>query len=141
MKLSSTNGLAVQDYFTPQDQASLAAGDTDLGSGGAVACYQIRWGSASHPHLMTGAGKEGTIYLLDRDNMGHYNDNNDKQNVQKLQSVIVEVWSSGAYWNHLRYYQGSGDVMRAFAITNGVFNTSQVMQSGDEFWIPRSDHR
>jgi uncharacterized repeat protein (TIGR03806 family) len=136
LKLSTTNGLAIADYFTPYDQASLASGDVDLGSGGPM-LLPDSMGSATHPHLMIGCGKEGTIYLVDRDGMGGYNANNNNQIVQSLPNAVYGVWSSPAYWNHLIYYQGSGDIMRAFAITNGYFtNTAPVTQSKDNFGFP-----
>ncbi len=72
MKLSTTNGLQVADYFTPYNQASLQSADEDLGSGGPVLLPDAV-GSVAHPHLIVGAGKEGKIHLVDRDNMGHYN--------------------------------------------------------------------
>ena len=72
VKLSTTNGLAVADYFTPYNQATLAANDTDLGSGGTI-LLPDSVGSAAHPHLMVGCGKDGILHLVDRDNMGHYN--------------------------------------------------------------------
>src|SRR4029077_2459465 len=64
MKLSTVNGLTVADYFTPHDQGTLAANDTDLGSGGPV-LLPDEVGSVAHPHLIVGSGKSGTIYLVD----------------------------------------------------------------------------
>jgi hypothetical protein len=62
----------VADYFTPYNQPRCKTSDADLGSGGPLLLPDSA-GSAAHPHLIVGAGKEGKIYLLDRDNMGHYN--------------------------------------------------------------------
>jgi mono/diheme cytochrome c family protein len=119
VKLSTTNQVEVADYFTPSDQATLAANDTDLGSGGSL-LLPDSVGSAAHPHLLVGCGKEGTIYLLDRDNMGQYNPTGDTQIVQELAGAVDGAWSSPAYFNNTIYYQTSGDVMRAFTITNGA---------------------
>ncbi|MBU6410408.1 MAG: hypothetical protein KGR98_08465, partial [Verrucomicrobia bacterium] len=72
VKLSTSRGLAVADYFTPFNQATLQAGDVDLGSGSPVLLPDDA-GSAAHPHLLLGGGKESKLYLVDRDDMGHFN--------------------------------------------------------------------
>jgi hypothetical protein len=132
VKLSSTNRLAAADYFTPYDQATLAANDTDLGSGGPL-LLPDSVGSAAHPHLMVGCGKEGTIYLVDRDNMGHYNPINNNQIVQSLPGAVGGTWSSPAYLNQRIYYQGTGDVMKAFTITNGVIAATPASEATTSF--------
>ncbi len=132
VKLSATNRLTVADYFTPYDQATLAANDTDLGSG-APLLLPDSVGSAAHPHLIVGCGKEGTIYLVDRENMGHYNALNNNQIVQSLPGAVGGTWSSPAYFNNEIYYQGTGDVMKAFAITNGVITAAPASESRTSF--------
>ena len=69
------------DYFTPFNQAAMQAADADLGSGGPLLLPDDA-GSAAHPHLIVGGGKAGIIFLVDRDNMGHYNPADDHQIVQ-----------------------------------------------------------
>ena len=69
-------GLKVADFFTPFNNAQLNGGDTDLGSGGTVILPDAV-GSAAHPHLLIGAGKEGKLYLVDRENMGGFTPNTD----------------------------------------------------------------
>ncbi len=132
VKLSTTNGLKVADYFTPYNQLSLAVNDTDLGSGGTILLPDSA-GSVAHPHLMVGAGKAGTLHLVDRDNMGHFNSTNDNQIVQEVPGAISGAWSTPAYFNNHIYYQGSGDVMRAFLITNGVIVPTPTSISGTSF--------
>ncbi|HZY89215.1 MAG TPA: hypothetical protein VFE78_30610, partial [Gemmataceae bacterium] len=69
-------GLKAVDYFTPFNQQNLDNGDVDLGSGGPFLLPGSA-GSTAHPHLLVGSGKEGRIYLIDRDNMGHFDPNTD----------------------------------------------------------------
>jgi uncharacterized repeat protein (TIGR03806 family) len=132
MRLSTTNGLGVADYFTPYNAAQLAANDTDLGSGGTI-LLPDSVGSAAHPHLMIGCGKDGILRLVDRDNMGHFNAANDSQIVQEVPGAISGAWSTPAYFNNHIYYQGAGDVMRAFLITNGVIVPTPTSVSGTSF--------
>ena len=67
VKLSTTNGLAVPDFFTPKNQASDAANDLDLGSGGPC-LLPDSVGSAAHPHLMAVVSKGlPGIVLFDAD--------------------------------------------------------------------------
>ena len=124
MKLSTSNALAVADYFTPYDQLSLANADTDLGACGPVVLPDSV-GSASHPHLLVGTGKSGTLYLVDRDNMGQYNNGGGNNNniVQSIVGATANTWSAPVYFNNLLYLQPSGSAMRAYTITNGVIAT------------------
>ena len=139
VRLTTTNGLAVADYFTPFNQAALAINDTDFGSGGPLLLPDAA-GSVAHPHLMVACGKEGRVYLLDRDNLGHYNAaanaTSDPQIVQELPGAVGGTWSSPGYFNHRVYFQGSGDVLKAFALTNGQFVATPVSQSTTSFGFP-----
>jgi len=132
MRLATTGGISVVDYFTPFNQAALQAADADLGSGGPV-LLPDEAGSAAHPHLIVGAGKEGKAYLVDRDNMGHYNPANDQQIVESFQMNSGRIFSTPAYFNHTLYYQGIGGVMRAFSISNGWIDPTPVSSSGTSF--------
>ncbi len=132
---SPTNNLIMTDYFTPCNQGTLNNGDTDLGSGGNLVLPDSV-GSAAHPHLLVGCGKEGKIYLLDRDNMGRYNSVNDNQIVQSLPGAVGGTWSSPAFFNNQIYYQGSGDVMKAFRFSNGLLVAAPASRSTTPFGYP-----
>jgi hypothetical protein len=62
----------ISEYFTPHDRDALDAGDMDFGSGGIMLLPDQ---DGPVPHLATAAGKDGTLYLLDRDRMGGFNPN------------------------------------------------------------------
>ncbi len=121
--------LTLADYFTPYDQASLAAADQDLGSGGAVLLPDTA-GSLAHPHLVIGCGKEGKIYLVDRDNLGHFNPTADSEIVQGV-ILGATVFGLPALFNHQIYFQGVGLPLKAFAISNAVINPTPVSQTTD----------
>ena len=91
-----------------------------------------RAGSAAHPHLIVGAGKESKVYLVDRDNMGHYNPQDDRQIVQSVRRPRRQSFQHpGLFQPHL-YYQGIGGVMKAFAISNGLINPEPLSESPDQ---------
>ncbi|MGH8305523.1 MAG: chitobiase/beta-hexosaminidase C-terminal domain-containing protein, partial [Steroidobacteraceae bacterium] len=141
VKLSTSANLAVVDYFAPFNQAAMNPADLDVASAGATLLPDSA-GTAAHPHLMVGAGKDGTIYLLDRDNMGHFNgsySNPDSQIIEEIPNAIgilpitttavplpyVENnYSNAAFWaNHL-YWCGINDVCKMFNLSNGLLTTS-----------------
>ena len=127
--------LALSDYFTPFNQNALNAADADLGSGGVVVLPD-EVGSAAHPHLCIGAGKEGKIYLLDRDNLGHFQANSDSQIVQSLPGVIAGTWGTPAYYKKRMYYIGSGDAMKLLPFANGKLTGTVQSQTGNGFGYP-----
>jgi hypothetical protein len=126
-------GLKVVDYFTPYNQDQLQQLDHDLGSGGPVLLPDAV-GSTNHPHLLVGASKEGTIYLIDRDNMGQFNPNSDNV-VQSLVAVIGPAFDTPAYYQNALYYAGVNDHAQRFTIANGSasLSTTSASQSGDTF--------
>jgi len=135
MKLSTTNGLAVADWFAPFNQSTLAANDTDLGSGGSV-LLPDEVGSLAHPHLIVGAGKEGKLYLVDRDNFGHFQAGSDSQIVQSVPGAVGSMFSTPAYFSRRLYFQGNGDVMKAYSISNGALSTTPISRSSFTFGFP-----
>jgi predicted lipoprotein with Yx(FWY)xxD motif len=66
--------LVAKDFFAPANAPVLAAHDQDFGSGGPIA---LPFGTSAHPHLLMEAGKDGRIFLLDRDNLGGRNSKTD----------------------------------------------------------------
>jgi uncharacterized protein (TIGR03437 family) len=135
IKLSSSGGLSVLDYFTPFNYNQLDDGDVDTGSAG-VALIGDEAGSTAHPHLMSGAGKEGRIYLLDRDNLGKLHAGSDSQIVQSIPGAIGGLFGNPAYFNQTLYFCGSGDRLKAFPISNAQMTLSPASQSSVTFAFP-----
>jgi outer membrane protein assembly factor BamB len=105
--------LPVFDYFTPHDQQFLDDQDLDLGSGGPMLLPTQRPGSP-HQHLLTVVGKGGVIYLIDRDNLGHFNPDNDDQIVQSLTTAVMPTGGIASWWNNTLYYVPVFDNLKAF---------------------------
>jgi hypothetical protein len=60
------------------------------------------------PHLMIGGGKEGLLYLLNRDSMGGYNASSNGKAIQTWQLTPGEgtyggISSSGEFWQNTLY--------------------------------------
>ncbi len=128
MKLSPAAGaMTWVDYFTPYDQAQMATNDLDLGSGGMMLLPDQP--APSPTRLAIGAGKTGTIYLVNRDNMGHFQPNNNNQIVQWLQNALAEVEGTPAYWNGAVYFAPVHSSVVAYSLTNGLLSSQPVAQS------------
>jgi hypothetical protein len=123
IRIDLSKGPTVQDYFTPSDQGSLAAGDLDLGSGG-VAILPDQTGA--NPHLLVQAGKEGTIYVINRDNMGHYNSSRDNI-VQEIVGGTTSLFGSPVYFNGKVYIWGYGAYLGRRTATTCVVKTAWAM--------------
>jgi hypothetical protein len=146
VKLGPPSGgsFPVVDYFTPYNQSSLSGGDTDVASGGLVLLPNL----ASGQQLLTQMGKEGKMYLVDRNNMGKYcvNDNppcngSDPNIVQEIPGATAGVWGTPAYWNGSVYWGGGSDGggpdnLKAFSFNannSGLISTSPTSESAKAF--------
>jgi hypothetical protein len=132
LKLGPTNNSSfdVIDYFTPFDQAALDSADLDFGSSGAVALPDQ---SAGPEHLLFTGSKQGTLYLLDRDNLGHFHAGDDSQIVQSIIGQTTGVFSTPAYFNGMVYVGGNSDNLAAFSLANGQLSDTPVSASAINF--------
>jgi hypothetical protein len=136
IKLASTGGLKVADYFAPFNFSALDDADLDVGSAGVALCGDEA-GSASHPHLMVGGGKEGRIYVLDRDNLGKWQAGSDSQIVASLPGAIGGLFGNPAYFNKTVYFGGSGDNLKAFSLGNAMLGNAPSSQTSSSFRLSR----
>ena len=137
VKLSSTGGnLAVADYFATFDEVHLSGQDLDLGSGGEMLLPDLTDSTNTVRHLVVGAGKDGKIYLVDRDNMGKFNSS--KNNIwQQVDGALGgRVFSSPAYFNGNLYYGAVGANLRAFSVTGAKVSATATSQSAAAFDYP-----
>jgi PQQ-like domain len=121
LKLSSNLDLA--DYFTPWNVAYLEAHDFDLSSTGAVVLPDQEGG---YPHEVVASGKQGIVYVLNRDNMGMFSAS-DSQVIQEFslepESTKDVQFGSPAYWNNTVYFAPNGSPVLAFPLSNGLLGT------------------
>ena len=144
MKFGTTGGeLSLQDYFTPSDQACLTNNDTDLGSGGV---FVLPDQPGTHPHILVTAGKEGAIYVVNRDQLTTGNQHYQGQgNCVTHDSEILEesasgalggMWSMPAYWNGTLYFWGSRDTLKSIPLVNGLPAFTQTKASSTSIGFP-----
>jgi hypothetical protein len=124
----------VLDYFSPSVQTTLDANNLDLGSGGVLLLPDQ---GGTHVHEMVSAGKNGTIYLVDRDNMGHYNPSSDPI-VQSIINIFTKAvgieggnFGSPIYFNGNIYFSPVSDNIQAFRLSNGILTTTPTSRTSD----------
>jgi hypothetical protein len=137
IKLDSTG--AVVDYFTPYNQAQLTGGDIDFGSAGPLLLPDQ---SGPVQHELIASGKPGVLYLINRDDMGHFHNGSDSQIVQSVSAfpnnsgITNGIFMSPAYWNGWVYVSGIGDSVQAFTLSSGKLSNSFKSQTPEQFSFP-----
>jgi hypothetical protein len=127
--------LDVVDYFTPWNQQDLSTNDLDLGSGGPLL---IDAGGA-HPHEIVSGGKDGTLYVIDRDSMGGFNTSSmsDPQIVQELVHQFGRIYCAPSYFNGA-IYVSSGRVTSGGPPGAGALEAFTVNSDGTLSGTPSS---
>jgi hypothetical protein len=131
----------VLDYFTPWNQAHMYAVDDDLSSSPPLLLPTL----PSNQQLLTLMAKVGTIYVVDRNDMGGYCvnqtpacTNSDPNIVQEIPGASTGVWGSPAYWNGSIYWGAQNDALTAFSFntTTGSVSTKPSSQTAIRFGYP-----
>jgi hypothetical protein len=128
--------FTLADYFTPWDESTLDNNDTDVASGGLVLLPDQP--GLPYPHLLLQAGKEGTIDLVNRDNLGHWQSGSDSQIVQTLPYAIGSMFGAPAFWSNNAYFGGAFDYLKAFAFDphRQLLTVNPTSQTPEEFHFP-----
>jgi len=136
LKISTAgNTLAVADYFTMWNEISESIADLDLGAGGAMLLPDLNDATGATKHLAFGAGKDGNIYVVNRDSLGKFDPS--KNNIwQQIDQGGQQVRSTPAYFNG-RVYLSARDVgLKAFTITSAKLSASPTSQTSAIFGYP-----
>ena len=136
LKVATSSGLAVADYFATFDTVRASDADADLGSGGTLVLPDVIDASGRTRHLAVGAGKDGHMYVVDRDSMGKWNATAN-QNYQDISGALGgAVFSMPAYFNNTLYYGASGAALKAFSIVNARLSSASTSTSARTFTFP-----
>jgi len=134
--------LPVASSFTPADQQQLQILDADLGSGGPL----LIPGTS----LIIGIGKAGKLYLVDKDDLGGYQEgpaNSDRviQTFQAAPATLYPLSGTPVYWNSPsgpRFYlwpAGAGLMAYGLTITNAISATIQTTALATSTTQPLTD--
>jgi hypothetical protein len=107
--------LRMLDYFTPTNHFYLDSTDADLDSSGAML--------VPGTHEVIDGGKEGVLYVVDTDKMGHLGDEHAIQHFQATGSHLHSI----VYWNSAKagrmlYMWGQKDHLRAYRFDGEQLN-------------------
>ncbi|HEX4032123.1 MAG TPA: chitobiase/beta-hexosaminidase C-terminal domain-containing protein [Terracidiphilus sp.] len=128
----ANGGLTPTDAFTTYEYQTLNDHDWDLGSGGALLLPDQQ---GSNPHILIAGGKEGTIYVLNRDKLGGHpasgatSDPGALQEITGLTPQGEGYWNTAAYWNGNVYVWPENGSPMLFKVNTGVMDTQPSSES------------
>src|SRR5215813_225978 len=127
LKLSQNGtSLTIADWFTPFNWQYLNQNDLDLSNGVLILPDQ----PGLHPHELIAMGKEGRVYVLDRDNMGQLCSACSSGDTQIVQEPLLASHSgTPILWNNKVYFTPTASPVQAYNLPNGILATSSVAQS------------
>jgi hypothetical protein len=103
LQVQSDGSLKATDFFAPFDASSLDGWDADFASGGVTGLPGEYFGTATIPHLAVAVGKDGYVYLLNRDNLGGI-----AQGPSGSDNVVQRIGPYGGVWSRPGVWPGEG---------------------------------
>ena len=123
--LKLNRDLELVDFFIPGSVQYLNDHDLDL-SGCSPVILPDQDGF--YPHVIIATGKQGTIYVVNRDTLGGYAPN-DTQIIQELVGVVGSMRGAPAYWNGRVYFSAKADRLKVFSVSGGILSTTPIAQT------------
>jgi outer membrane protein assembly factor BamB len=139
LKISPAAGeLSVADYFTMFNVEAENAADDDLGAGGPVVLPEMKDALGKTRRLAVGAGKDRHVYLVDRDAMGKFNPQGNRNIYQELDKELKGERFRGApaYFDGRLYFGSVNDAIRELRFVNARLLAEPVSLSATKFGYP-----
>jgi hypothetical protein len=125
--------LQVTQYFTPSDEATDSSADKDFGAGGAAVLADLPAGNIV-THALVCGGKDGTLYVLNRDMLGGLGD------PAAVQTIPLghANFSTPTIWNNNLYVAGSGGPVHSYQLNQATAQFTSTVSSTHTFGFPGS---
>jgi hypothetical protein len=124
--------LQLTQYFTPSDELENAQTDRDFASGGAALLADLPGPSVTRA-LVCG-GKDGTLYVLNRDLLGGFGDSVAVQMI----ALGHGIYSTSAFWNNDLFIAGVGGPLVAYQLNQSTVQFSLASSSSHAYGFPGS---
>ncbi len=136
IRLTPSGGsLGVSDYFAPYNQQNLANGDEDIGSSG-LTLVDVPDAAGATRHLAVGSGKDGNIYVVDRDAMGKFHSTTNAIYQELPGALGGAEYGAPVAFNGEVYFGAVGATLRAFRFVGGKLQVAPASQTGNTFGYP-----
>jgi Bacterial Ig-like domain (group 2) len=140
LRFAGNDAILPMDYFTPFDQKEVDVENVDLGARGPMILPDQL---GQHSHVLFGARKNGGMYLIDRDETGHFQSSGNNQIVQHIPHVFpAKIHVRAAYsrdstsaWIYVRPVEGT---LQAFPLSPGRLSPTSSSQTPTVFGYPRA---
>jgi hypothetical protein len=134
LKLTPPNISTPADYFTPWNVSFLNDWDLDLSSSGVLILPDQTSGPSLEGHELIASGKQGFVYVLDRDQMGGFSLTGTDQILQEIAMIpgttstsLQDIEFGGpAYWNNTVYFTPVGSPVLAYPLSGGLLVTPPI---------------
>jgi hypothetical protein len=131
--LQADTSLNITSYFTPSDELADQQTDRDFGSGGAAVLADLPAGN-SVTHALVCGGKDGTLYVLNRDLLGGFGDS---AAVQTL-SIGHGLFSTAAIWNNRLFVVGNNGPLASYVLNTATAQFTAAATSSHVYGFPGS---
>jgi iron transport multicopper oxidase len=103
LAVQSDGTLKAVNFFAPYNSKELDEKDLDFASSGISALNDNYFGTLTYPHLAVAAGKEGYVYLLNRESLGGF-----QQGSGGGDKVLQRIGPYGGVWSRPGIWPGEG---------------------------------
>lgn len=144
LKFTGAGELSLSDYFSPCNQAMLQVSGLDVGASAPLLLPDSA-GTSAEPHLMIGGSKGGSLYVVNRDDLGEFIPpapaSGSCTDSPRAQTVILPsgstILSTPIFWNNSVYVAPANGNLQSFSMIGGILSPSPAGSQSPEALGPQ----